>query len=91
MSAGVPTVEEPVPVRTAARVPHDGWRVIAAKELGDHLLSVRFMVLLIILGLAAAVPLYFAPTRSRPSRRRRPARRPCSSRCSRSARPTIRS
>jgi ABC-2 type transport system permease protein len=60
MSAGVTTVEKPVPVRAAARVPHDGWRVIAAKELGDHLLSVRFMVLLIILGLAAAVPLYFA-------------------------------
>jgi ABC-2 type transport system permease protein len=60
MSAGVTSVEEPVPVRAAERVPHAGWRVIAAKELGDHLLSVRFMVLLIILGLAAAVPLYFA-------------------------------
>ena len=60
MSAGATTVEEAVPVRAAVRVPHDGWRVIAAKELGDHLLSVRFMVLLIILGLAAAVPLYFA-------------------------------
>lgn len=43
-----------------ARVPHAGWRVIAAKELGDHLLSVRFIVLLIVLGLAAAIPLYFA-------------------------------
>ncbi len=42
------------------RVPHAGWRVIAAKELGDHLLSVRFIVLLIVLGLAAAIPLYFA-------------------------------
>jgi ABC-2 type transport system permease protein len=60
MSAGVTTVEEPVAVREAERVPHAGWRVIAAKELGDHLLSVRFMVLLIILGLAAAIPLYFA-------------------------------
>ncbi|MEP6638983.1 MAG: ABC transporter permease [Chloroflexota bacterium] len=43
-----------------ARVPHAGWRVIASKELGDHLLSVRFIVLLIVLGLAAAIPLYFA-------------------------------
>ena len=60
MTAGATTVEEPAPVRAADRVPHAGWRVIAAKELGDHLLSVRFMVLLIILGLAAAVPLYFA-------------------------------
>ncbi|MEO8437814.1 MAG: hypothetical protein ABI562_05085, partial [Chloroflexota bacterium] len=46
--------------RADARVPHAGWRVIAAKELGDHLLSVRFIVLLIVLGLAAAIPLYFA-------------------------------
>ena len=41
-------------------MPHAGWRVIAAKEFGDHLLSVRFIVLLIVLGLAAAIPLYFA-------------------------------
>ncbi|OGO52893.1 MAG: hypothetical protein A2Z32_14545 [Chloroflexi bacterium RBG_16_69_14] len=47
------------------RVPHSGWRVIAAKELGDHLLSVRFIVLLIVLGLAAAIPLYFAADRIR--------------------------
>jgi ABC-2 type transport system permease protein len=37
-----------------------GWRVIAAKELADHVTSVRFLVLLVILALAAAVPLYFA-------------------------------
>ncbi len=41
-------------------LPRAGWRVVAAKELGDHLLSVRFIVLLIVLGLAAAIPLYFA-------------------------------
>jgi ABC-2 type transport system permease protein len=40
------------------RVP--GWRVIAGKELTDHVTSVRFLVLLVILALAAAVPLYFA-------------------------------
>jgi ABC-2 type transport system permease protein len=34
--------------------------VVAAKELGDHLTSVRFVVLLVVLGLAAAIPLYFA-------------------------------
>lgn len=33
--------------------------VVAAKEFGDHLLSVRFLVLVAILGLAAAAPLYF--------------------------------
>lgn len=31
------------------------WRAVAAKELGDNLLSARFFVLLIILGLAAIV------------------------------------
>jgi ABC-2 type transport system permease protein len=41
-------------------LPGAGWRVVAAKELGDHLLSVRFIVLLIVLGLAAVIPLYFA-------------------------------
>lgn len=54
---------EPVEGREAPRgprVPTAGWRVIAAKELGDHILSARFLVLLIILGVAAAIPLYFA-------------------------------
>jgi ABC-2 type transport system permease protein len=37
-----------------------GWRVIAIKELGDHVTSIRFIVLLVVLGIAAAVPLYFA-------------------------------
>jgi ABC-2 type transport system permease protein len=60
------TIEEPVlsedrpQPRPGLRVPHGGWRVIAAKELGDDLLSVRFIVLLIVLGLAAIIPLYSA-------------------------------
>jgi ABC-2 type transport system permease protein len=33
--------------------------VIAAKEFGDHVLSSRFLVLAIIMAIAAAVPLYF--------------------------------
>ena len=37
-----------------------GWRVIAAKEFADHISSVRFYVLLIVLGAAAVIPLYFA-------------------------------
>jgi ABC-2 type transport system permease protein len=45
---------------SAVRFPRAGWRVIAAKEFGDHLLSVRFIVLLVVLGLAAAIPLYYA-------------------------------
>ncbi len=42
-----------------------GWMTIAAKEFADHLLSVRFVVLLFLLGLAALVPLYFAADRIR--------------------------
>ena len=53
-------VEEPPKPRPELRVPHGGWRVIAAKELGDDLLSVRFIVLLIVLGMAAMIPLYSA-------------------------------
>jgi ABC-2 type transport system permease protein len=53
-------VEEPPTPRRELRVPHGGWRVIAAKELGDDLLSVRFIVLLIVLGMAAMIPLYSA-------------------------------
>jgi ABC-2 type transport system permease protein len=34
--------------------------IIGSKEFGDHLLSARFVVLVIVLGLAAAIPLYFA-------------------------------
>lgn len=53
-------IEEEPRLPRELRVPHAGWRVIAAKELGDHLLSIRFIVLLIVLGLAAVIPLYFA-------------------------------
>jgi len=37
-----------------------GWRVVARKELADYLLSARFIVLLIILSLAAAGAVYAA-------------------------------
>ena len=37
-----------------------GWRIVAAKEFADHISSARFYVLLLVLGLAAVVPLYFA-------------------------------
>jgi ABC-2 type transport system permease protein len=36
------------------------WRVVAGKELADHLLSVRFLVLLVLVGLAAAGSVYAA-------------------------------
>lgn len=37
-----------------------GWSVVAAKELAETLTSVRFAVLVVLLGLAAAVPVYAA-------------------------------
>jgi ABC-2 type transport system permease protein len=40
-----------------------GWPMIAAKEFGDHVLSARFYVLLVVLGVAALIPLYFAADR----------------------------
>lgn len=45
--------------RRAERAPSGGWRTIAGKELADHLESVRFVVLLIVVGLAAVGPMYF--------------------------------
>ena len=45
--------------RRAERRPSGGWRTIARKEIGDHISSVRFYVLLVIVGLGALVPLYF--------------------------------
>lgn len=35
-----------------------GWRVVARKELADHLLSARFLVLIGILGVAAAAAVF---------------------------------
>jgi ABC-2 type transport system permease protein len=40
-------------------VPRAGWTVIASKEFGDHVLSARFVVLGLIMAIAAALPLYF--------------------------------
>ena len=37
-----------------------GWRVVAAKELADHLYSGRFIVLLGLLGIATAAAVFAA-------------------------------
>src|SRR5680860_599514 len=37
-----------------------GWRVVAAKELADHLLSGRFIVLMAVLGIATAAAVFAA-------------------------------
>ena len=44
--------------RSTARL-RPGWITIAGKELADHLLSIRLYVLLVVLGIAALIPLYF--------------------------------
>jgi ABC-2 type transport system permease protein len=55
-----PIAAEPPAAGRTRSVPRAGWMVVARKEFADHLLSARFIVLLIVLGLAAAIPLYFA-------------------------------
>lgn len=45
---------------TGTRRPPVGWWVVAAKELGDHVTSLRFTVLLAILAIAVIVPVFFA-------------------------------
>jgi ABC-2 type transport system permease protein len=55
-----PVAAEPPVSGRERSVPRAGWMVVARKEFADHLLSARFIVLLIVLGLAAAIPLYFA-------------------------------
>jgi ABC-2 type transport system permease protein len=42
-----------------------GWMTVAAKEFADHLTSLRFYVLLVVVAAAALIPLYFAAERIR--------------------------
>jgi ABC-2 type transport system permease protein len=46
-------VEAPVSLAPAERVP-SGWRIISAKEFADHILSIRFLLLFLVLGLVGA-------------------------------------
>jgi len=57
--AGAAPALPDVAVRRDERRLRPGWITIAGKELADHLLSVRLYVLLVILGVAAVIPLYF--------------------------------
>jgi ABC-2 type transport system permease protein len=65
MTATTPPVDQPIetavqPSERERSIPRAGWMVIAAKEFGDHLLSSRFIVLLLILGLAVGIPIFLA-------------------------------
>ena len=59
MSADVSRFEAIRRARRAERAPSGGWRTIAAKEFADHVLSIRFFVLLLIVGIASVIPLFF--------------------------------
>lgn len=48
------------PPRASGRPPAAGWRVVASKELADHLLSIRFVVLLVLVGVTAAGAVFAA-------------------------------
>jgi ABC-2 type transport system permease protein len=48
-----------IPSRRERSVPHAGWMVVSGKEFADHLWSARFVVLLLVLGVAALIPMYF--------------------------------
>lgn len=72
MSATTPSAPAPTKRMTPAEARlHEnigirpGWMTVAGKELADHVQSVRFYVLLIVLGVAALIPLYFAAERIR--------------------------
>jgi len=47
-----------VSAELAVRPRRGGWRIVAAKELADHLLSLRLSVLLVIIALAALGAVY---------------------------------
>lgn len=53
-------VDTAIPSRRERSVPHAGWIVVAGKEFADYLWSIRFVVLLFLLGIVALIPMYFA-------------------------------
>ncbi len=59
MAAPADTRASVAAARRAEKAPSGGWRTIAAKELADHLESTRFLVLLVVVGMAAIFPMYF--------------------------------
>ncbi|RPH36701.1 MAG: hypothetical protein EHM90_01350, partial [Chloroflexi bacterium] len=55
-----PTAAQQISAEPVSAPPSSGWLVVARKEFADQLLSLRFIVLFVILGLAAALPLFIA-------------------------------
>jgi ABC-2 type transport system permease protein len=62
--------------RRSERAPSGGWRTIAAKEFADHVASLRFIVLLVVITVAAVIPMLLVSneiTSSAPSLSGQPA------------------
>jgi ABC-2 type transport system permease protein len=53
-------VAEPAATGPRPEASRGGWRIVAAKELADHLYSGRFVVLLAVLGIATAAAVFAA-------------------------------
>src|SRR5687768_12317831 len=53
-----PRPKTSAPVRPAEPPMRGGWRIIAAKEFADQVTSMRFLVLTVVLSLAAAAAVY---------------------------------
>jgi ABC-2 type transport system permease protein len=72
MTTESPAIEHPTPASRPRRaddaipssrersVPRAGWMVVSGKEFADHLWSARFVILLLLLGVVALIPMYFA-------------------------------
>jgi ABC-2 type transport system permease protein len=52
--------DDAIPSRRDRSVPRAGWMVVSGKEFADHLWSARFVILLLLLGVVALIPMYFA-------------------------------
>ncbi len=55
---GTPAVIDPMVTLGETRSIPAGWRVIGAREFTEHLLSVRFLALMLVLGLAGLLAIY---------------------------------
>ena len=55
-----PDATQPRPDPRAEPRRRRGWLIVARKELADHLVSARFVILLLVLGAATLVPIYLA-------------------------------
>ncbi len=58
-SADLPRSATTRAARRSERAPSGGWRTIAAKEFTDHVSSMRFIVLLVVITIAAIIPMVF--------------------------------